>query len=160
MNHVLIASVSPERNSLPIQDPQSVCAQLLGHVLLFVTPWTVAHQVPLSMEFSRQEYWSGHQLTMLIWLKLCSNMVSITTKPEQMKALLLKKIYLYTYTYTYIFILNWTPGVGDGQGGLAFCSSWGCKESDITERLNWTELIQSRIGSISHSKVLCYVQWL
>ena len=59
MNHVLIASVSPERNSLPIQDPQSVCAQLLGHVLLFVTPWTVAHQVPLSMEFSRQEYWSG-----------------------------------------------------------------------------------------------------
>ena len=36
-----------------------VCAQSLGHVLLFVTPWTVAHQAPLSMEFSRQEYWSG-----------------------------------------------------------------------------------------------------
>ena len=30
-------------------------------------------------------------------------------------------------------------GVGDGQGGLACCSSWGCKESDTTERLNWTE---------------------
>ena len=29
-----------------------------------------------------------------------------------------------------------TPGVGDGQGGLAFCNSWGPKESDITERLN------------------------
>ena len=28
-------------------------------VQLFVTPWTVAHQVPLSMGFSRQEYWSG-----------------------------------------------------------------------------------------------------
>ena len=28
------------------------------NVRLFVTPWTVAHQVPLSMEFSRQEYWS------------------------------------------------------------------------------------------------------
>ena len=28
-------------------------------VQLFVTPWTVAHQAPLSMEFSRQEYWSG-----------------------------------------------------------------------------------------------------
>ena len=27
----------------------------------------------------------------------------------------------------------WTPGVGDGQGGQACCSSWGCKESDITE---------------------------
>ena len=28
----------------------------------------------------------------------------------------------------------------DGQGGLAYCSPWGCKESDTTERLNWTEL--------------------
>ena len=34
----------------------------------------------------------------------------------------------------------WTPGDGDGQGGLACCNSWGCKESDMTERLNWTEL--------------------
>ena len=31
---------------------------------------------------------------------------------------------------------GWTPGVGDGQGGLACCGSWGCKESDTTERLN------------------------
>ena len=36
---------------------------------------------------------------------------------------------------------EWTPGVGDGQGGLACCNSWGLKESDTTERLNWTELI-------------------
>ena len=34
---------------------------------------------------------------------------------------------------------GWTPGVGDGQGGLACCNSWGCKESDMAERLNWTE---------------------
>ena len=34
---------------------------------------------------------------------------------------------------------DWTPGDGDGQGGLACCDSWGCKESDTTERLNWTE---------------------
>ena len=33
---------------------------------------------------------------------------------------------------------GWTPGVGDGQGGLACCSSWGHKESDTTEQLNWT----------------------
>ena len=32
----------------------------------------------------------------------------------------------------------WTPGVGDGQGGLACCSLWGRKESDTTELLNWT----------------------
>ena len=35
---------------------------------------------------------------------------------------------------------GWTLGVGDGQGGLACCGSWGCKESDMTEWLNWTEL--------------------
>ena len=42
--------------------PQAVhalCAQLLGRVRLFATPWTVGHQAPLSMGFSRQEYCSG-----------------------------------------------------------------------------------------------------
>ena len=33
---------------------------------------------------------------------------------------------------------EWTPGVGDGQGGLACCNSWHHKESDTTEQLNWT----------------------
>ena len=36
---------------------------------------------------------------------------------------------------------QWTPGVGDGQGGLAYCDSWGRKESDITEWLIWSDLI-------------------
>ena len=35
-----------------------MCTQSLCHVLLFETPWTVAHQTPLFMEFPRQEYWS------------------------------------------------------------------------------------------------------
>jgi len=42
-------------------------------------------------------------------------------------------------------LTRWTeseriPGIGDGQGGLACCDSWGRKESDTTEWLNWTEL--------------------
>ena len=45
---------------------------------------------------------------------------------------------------------GWTPGVGDGQGGLACCDSWGCKESDMTELLNWTELMGTSLA----------VQWL
>ena len=40
-----------------------VCARVyvcvLSHIWLFVAPWTVAHQAPLSVRFSRQEYWSG-----------------------------------------------------------------------------------------------------
>ena len=37
---------------------------------------------------------------------------------------------------------GWTLGVGDGQGSLVCCNSWDHKESDMTERLNWTELMQ------------------
>ena len=35
--------------------------------------------------------------------------------------------------------VGWTPGVGDGQGGLKYCGSWDHKLLDMTERLNWTE---------------------
>ena len=38
--------------------------------------------------------------------------------------------------------LEQAPGVGDGQGSLACCSPWGCKELDMTERLNWTDANQ------------------
>ena len=34
---------------------------------------------------------------------------------------------------------EWTPGVGDGQGGLACCDAWARKESDTAEWLNWTD---------------------
>ena len=34
---------------------------------------------------------------------------------------------------------GWTPGIGDGQGGLVCCGPWGHKESDMTEWLNWIE---------------------
>ena len=54
------------------------------------------------------------------------------------------------------------PGVGDGQGGLACCSPWGCKESDMTEWLNWTnsfvimhKVIQTHSQSISWA-YLCH----
>ena len=40
---------------------------------------------------------------------------------------------------------GWTPGVGDGQGGLVCCDSWGRKELDMTEWLNWTELITNML---------------
>ena len=40
---------------------------------------------------------------------------------------------------------EWTSGDGDGQGGLVCCDSWGLKESDPTERLNWTEERRTRV---------------
>ena len=44
---------------------------------------------------------------------------------------------------------EWTPGVGDGQGGLACCDSWVHKESDTTEWLNWTDQYGHHISSVS-----------
>ena len=53
-----------------------------------------------------------------------------------------------------------TPGVGDGQGGLVCCDSWGCKESDTTEWLKWTELslekmrdMWSRLGDWTQANI-------
>ena len=48
---------------------------------------------------------------------------------------------------------EWTPGVGYGQGGLACCDSLGHKESDMTERLIWSDLWVSQA-------VLCIAPWL
>ena len=52
---------------------------------------------------------------------------------------------------------EWTPGVGDGQGGLACCDSWGRKESDMTERLNWTELVSGKtlVFPFAHGSFYC-----
>ena len=44
---------------------------------------------------------------------------------------------------------EWTLGVGDGQGGLACCDSWGCKELDMTEWLNWTDIGLFRLPTSS-----------
>ena len=58
---------------------------------------------------------------------------------------------------------EWTPGVGDGQGGLACCSSWGRKELDTTEWLNWTELNWNSfplfifVKKLWYSEVLCFI---
>ena len=43
-----------------------------------------------------------------------------------------------------------TPGVGDGQGGPVCCGSWGHKESDTTEQLNWTDTYILILGVSSH----------
>jgi len=49
---------------------------------------------------------------------------------------------------------EWTLGVGDGQGGVACCDSWGHKELDTTEWLNWTELKWCPIRTTDNSVLL------
>ena len=49
------------QKKLRIRVPCVLCSQSLSCVQLFATPWTIARQAPLSLEFSRQKYWSGFQ---------------------------------------------------------------------------------------------------
>jgi len=53
------------------------------------------------------------------------------------------------------------PGAGDGQGSLVCCSPWGDKESDMIERLNWTELMVLPVG-LSHMSfcILKYIPYI
>ena len=56
-NETTIRPSNPTNGHVPWETKKK--EKLLSHVWLFVTPWTVAYQAPLSMRFSRQEYWSG-----------------------------------------------------------------------------------------------------
>ena len=57
---------------------------------------------------------------------------------------------------------EWTLGVGDGQGGLACCDSWGRKESDTTERLNWTgrQGFTVNFGGFLFNLLLSTIDWV
>ena len=59
---------------------------------------------------------------------------------------------------------EWTPGVGDGQWGLASCDAWGRKESETTEWLNWTELnwmLLTEKAMALHSSTLAWkIPWM
>ena len=130
------------------------CAQL------FATPWTVAYQAPLSMGFFRQEYWSGLPFP------------SPADQPPHAKSWLIGKDsdagrdwgqeekgmtedeMAGWHHWPDGCEFEWTPGVGDGQGGLACCDSWGRKESDTTEWLNWTELRKSNNNNVAH--IYCF----
>ena len=55
---------------------------------------------------------------------------------------------------------EWTLGHGDGQGGLACCDSWGCKELDTTEQLIWSERLNLEKAMAPHSSTLAWkIPW-
>ena len=49
---------------------------------------------------------------------------------------------------------EWTLGVGDGQGGLVCCNSWGHKELDTTEQVHWTELNWLSEGGMAKAQII------
>ena len=65
---------------------------------------------------------------------------------------------------------EWTSGIVDGRGGLACCRPWGCKESDMTQWLNWSKKkCEGLFSSLSRFlglncmkslRLLCHLLWL
>ena len=106
----------------------------------FATQWTVAHQAPLSMEFSRPEYWSGLHIHIHMYIFINAHMYM---RHQGLVPQLVKN--LPAMWKTWVPSLSWEgpwrrerlhiplfwPGEFHGP-----CSPWGLKESDMTERLS------------------------
>ena len=120
-----------------------VVVQSLSRIWLFVTPWTTACQAPLSSIISQSFSWNytlmkKHALIniyMYIYISDAGRDWGQEEKGTTEDEMAGGHHQLDGHEF------EWTPGVGDGQGGLECCNSWGHKESDTTEQLNWTELI-------------------
>ena len=81
--------------------------------------WTAAYQGPLSMGFSRQEYWSGMPFM----------------RRQKEKGVTEDEMVGWHHRLNG-HEFEQTPGDSEGQGSLACCSPWGCKQLDMTELLN------------------------
>ena len=64
----------------------------LSRVRLSVIPWTAAYQAPPSMEFSRQEYWSGVPLPSLIYIYIKNEILPFATTQKDLEGLMLSGI--------------------------------------------------------------------
>ena len=151
-------SVAPEK-VLFLEDLDKTLLSHFSRVQLFVTLWTIAHQAPLSMRFSRQEYWSGlpcpppgdlpdpgMETVSLVspalagglfttWASLVAQMVkNLPAIRETWARFLAGKIpWSRKWKPTLVFL----PGESHGQRSLSGYSPWDHKESDMTERLTF-----------------------
>ena len=97
----------------------------VSRVRLFATPWTVAHHAPLSMEFSRQEYWSG------LLFPSPGDLPDPGIEPESLAL--------------------WADVLPSEPPDFSGRSPWGHKESDTTERLHFTSYyLEGLIPSLFH----------
>ena len=112
-----------------------------------VTLWTVARQDPLSVEFTRQEYWSGLSFPPpgdlpapgIEYASLMSPDAGKYWRQEEKGTTGDETVGWHHRLNGHDF--KQAPGVGDRQGSLVCYSPWGYKELDMTERPNWTELM-------------------
>ena len=82
--------------------------------------------------------WTGDSFH--IWYYTCFNAI-LPNHPTLSLSHRVQKTVIYICV-SFAVSSQWTPGIGDGQRGLPCCNSWGHKESDTTEWLIWSDLIQ------------------
>ena len=135
---------------------EDICG-CVSHVWLFVTPWTVAYQAPLSMEFSRQEYcrtmansWRRQwQPTPVLWPRKWTEEMKMlllpwTEEPGRLQSMgSLRVRHDWATSLSLFTFMHWrrkwqpTPvflsGESQGWRGLVGCRLWGCTELDTTE---------------------------
>ena len=129
-----------------------VCVCVFSRVRLFVTPWTVAHQAPLSMKFLKQEYWSGLSFPSpgesprprdhtQVSCVSCTGRQTLYTVPPG------NPTYIYTHTYIYTCASNskesacnagdpgLIPGLGRSPGeGNGYPLQYSCLENSMDRR--------------------------
>ena len=105
----------------------------LSHARLLVTSWTAAYQAPLSMGFSRQEYWSGCHC--LLRVCLLETMKGRLGAYWSSLILIVITVMIKTKHLRHIDNVSVLPGKFHEQRSLVGYSPWGHKESDMTE---WT----------------------
>ena len=99
----------------------------------FATPWTIARQAPLSMGFSRQEYWRG------LLFPLPEDLPDPGIKPTPLRSPALAGRFTETedamvrcHHQLNAHEFQQTPGDSEGQGSLVCYGPWGLNESDVT----------------------------
>ena len=123
----------------------------LSRLWLLATPWTAAHQAPLSMGFSRQEYWSGVPLPSpshwLEWLKLKRKKTCKWVFSQVQKGMA-------THSSILVWKIPWTEGLGGLQSmGLQRAGhNWVTKTSP--------EALSSMVEQLQHDKTALETIWL
>ena len=99
--------------------------------------WVVPGHQPQASSIMHQT-WTGDSFH--IWYYTCFNAI-LPNHPTLSLSHRVQKTVIYICV-SFAVSSQWTPGIGDGQRGLPCCNSWGHKESDTTEWLIWSDLIQ------------------
>ena len=136
-----------------------VKVKLLSHVWLFVTPWNVAYQAPLSMRFSRQVYWSGLPFPSPgdlsnSGIKLCSPTLQADALPSE--PLVKQFIYTIFHCVHHVFFFH-TSSVSEHLGCFPVLAIVNCAVINIGVHESFQTMVFSR--HIYAQEWDCWITW-